>query len=121
MDQKLENQQLIITLTLIKKAIEDIVIKVDEHHITLYGDGKPEQSVMWGLTILTQKMQHIEDQLATVQKKLDSTDNITWEYVLKKISIKAPWILVVIFGIILLHGPAAATFMTILKFFGLGV
>lgn len=132
-----KDKQLLITLALIQKNLADLTEKVDKHSFVLFGNGIPDNSVLWSIKGLADKMEDIETQMketcdefknqlnqvrtttttVTTQKQ-DELATISWSVVFKRMAIQAPWAIVAILTIILLHQPAGALVMAIIKFIG---
>lgn len=100
---KNENQQIVITLALIQKALEDLTERVEEHHYVLYGNGDPENSIIWAIKTLTHSINNLEKQLkkyhdegeidkTNTQKEINSLlskdENLNWKQWFKKLTIR---------------------------------
>lgn len=126
-----EKEQLIVTLALIQKALQDLAEKVDTHQKTLFGNGDPQHCVVWCLKELTESIKSVEkkaDEIAAFHTKImqegfykqesnfqSKETDLSWSQVLKKILIKAPWVIAVIASVALINKPAIELLSAFIK------
>jgi hypothetical protein len=147
-----KEKQLVITLALVQKALQDLVDKVNIHQKVLFGNGDPQNSVTWCLRGLMESVKRVEDQIkeftqsaadakreasaaataATAAKELAATvadtakqlalsankpkdDELTWNQTIKKMMIKAPYVIAILGSVAMLHKPAGELIVQIIK------
>jgi len=131
-----ENKQIVITLALIQKALEDLNTRVGDHHKVLFGNGNPEESVVWVIKKLSEVMSQLEKSMATfckidscpivIERVKDSRDrnknlieNLSWKQYFKVFMMKWFWAVcafTIIVGIF--HRPLTAIIENVAKFIG---
>lgn len=123
-----DKQQIIVTLALIQKALKDNSERVNDHHKVLFGNGNPENSIVWAIKKLTESIDKLEKQLEVYHKQemevsakaqsdtdhnkkemelLKNNDaNLSWTQWFKKISMKwLPVFVVIIIMLIMFNKP----------------
>lgn len=70
-----KEQDLIVTLTLFKKSIEDLTERTNSHHLLLLGNGNPQDSIIWNLKKLSENMEANKALIQDVKKQLDEMGN----------------------------------------------
>lgn len=55
-----EAQEIIVTLALIQRALEEMTKRVDDHHKALFGNGNPENSIVWAVKSLSDNISKLE-------------------------------------------------------------
>ena len=59
-DDHEKEQQVVITLALMQRALEEISKRVDEHHKILFRNGTPENSIVWAIKDISDSIERIE-------------------------------------------------------------
>jgi len=133
-----DEKQIVITLALIQQALTNLTERVEDHHKVLFGNGSPENSVVWALKMLAQSIDKLEKQLATSQKQSetiqsneniiiqaiqneinnlrDNDANLSWKQWFKKITIKwLPILVILLIFIIPFHEPLGQLLCALIK------
>ena len=129
-----ENKQIVITLALIQKALEDLNTRVGDHHKVLFGNGNPEESVVWVIRKLSEVITQLEKSMTTFCKLdscpviLDKTKGINGVYNIQnltwtqwgKVFIMKWFAAVCVFAIIvgIFHKPLTTVIENLAKFIG---
>ena len=129
-DEHEKEQQVVITLALMQRALEEISKRVDEHHKVLFGNGSPENSIVWAIKEISESITRIEDMIKKSAEKEENTKkeldnlrgddaNLSWKQWFKKITIK--WLpIMIILGalVITFHIPIAQLLILLVRLMG---
>ena len=140
-----DKDQIIVTLALIQQALQGNIDRVNDHHKVLFGNGNPENSVVWAIRKLAESIESlknvIEDNhdsevaarsisLAAAQtaktasdkvqseldKLKDDDANLSWVQWFKRLTVRwFPMVLITIILIISFHDQLASFFSFIAK------
>jgi len=118
-DQEHEHEkQVVITLALIQQALQDLIARVNDHHKVLFGNGNPEESVVWAIKMLSKTIEKLEVQLDSFcdskDDKIQRVESLTWTQWSKQFLMK--WFpAVIIFTVIvaLFHVPLTAVIVAL--------
>jgi len=116
--QRNHDEQVVVTLALIQKALEDLTLRVSDHHRVLFGNGNPEDSILWAvkslnisITTLSKKVEKLADSHITT---VSNTEDLTWKQWTKKFVMRYfPFIFGIIILSIIFHGPLTAVITAI--------
>jgi hypothetical protein len=140
-----DNEQIVVTLALIQKALEDNTTRISDHHKALFGNGSPENSIVWAIKNLTiaienfeklvEKYHKEEQEAITAAKKMaedtqmgikelkselekfkNNDENLSWKQWFKKITIKwLPIFLLILSILITFHNSLLNILLAFIK------
>jgi len=119
-DSKDKEEQIVVTLALIQRALEELNAKVTNHHTVLFGNGNPQESIVWAIRVLSQSIEKLESRLVDMSSQDEKdketinslklrTENLSWAQWTKKFLMHwFPGIIVFIFVLIVFYRPLSA-------------
>ena len=129
-DEREKEQQVVITLALMQRALEEISKRVDEHHKVLFGNGTPENSIVWAIKEISESIVRIEEMIKKNAEKEEDTKkelenlkgddaNLSWKQWFKKITIKwLPILAIISIVVVFFHVPILQLLVLLVKLIG---
>ena len=105
-----DKQQFIVSLALIQQLLSQNIEKIEADHLAIFGNGTPENSIIWSVKKLTESINKLDEKIETclisesersvkMQQEIDLLKkdmvkfkgddiNLTWKQWFKKITLK---------------------------------
>ncbi len=122
-----KEEQIVVTLALIQRALEELNGRVTSHHTVLFGNGNPQESIVWAIRVLSQSIEKLESTLESMAKQNEEdkevinslklrTENLSWSQWTKKFIMHwFPGVIVTLVIIIIFFKPLSALISAIAK------